>query len=256
MLVVCFEFCLALPEVIHLPRGLEAVTRNWRNHDSTELSASTVPGWGIWRCTLQLQEVGTFFPLWVFYAIFFFFLPILSISFLNIFLPSLPEHSRHLCIREYVYHDDKMTRKSQFCRDIEVVERRRRRRETFKTAYKFSGVGRQHFCRGEPRLLFLGLWPEKSPVNFSEHVPPKRGRWSVSDEKHGNVAGGGVRERSAVHLSDRVTSLCKVRGRRDPPSARGAVKLTARSAHGPPVSRTRRQSCCHREDSCLSCWCP
>lgn len=146
MLVVCFEFCLALPEVIHLPRGLEAVTRNWRNHDSTELSASTVPGWGIWRCTLQLQEVGTFFPLWVFYAIFF-FLPILSISFLNIFLPSLPEHSRHLRIREYVYLDDKMTRKSQFCRDIEVVERRRRRRETFKNAYKFSGVGRQHFCR-------------------------------------------------------------------------------------------------------------
>lgn len=77
----------------------------------------------------------------------FFFLPILSISFLNIFLPSLPEHSRHLRIREYVYLDDKMTRKSQFCRDIEVGERRRRRRETFKNAYKFSGVGRQHFCR-------------------------------------------------------------------------------------------------------------
>lgn len=76
MLVVCFEFCLALPEVIHLPRGLEAVTRNWRNHDSTELSASTVPGWGIWRCTLQLQEVGTFFPLWLFYAFFFFTRPI------------------------------------------------------------------------------------------------------------------------------------------------------------------------------------
>lgn len=68
--VVCFEFRLALPEVIHLPRGLEAVTRNWRNHDSTELSASTVPRWGIWRCTLRHQEVGTF-SLWVFYAVFF-----------------------------------------------------------------------------------------------------------------------------------------------------------------------------------------
>lgn len=57
----------------------------------------------------------------------------------------------------------------------------------------------------------------------------------MSDEKHGNVAGGGVRERSAVHLSDRVTSLCKVRGWRDPPSARGAVKLTARSAQRTPL---------------------
>ncbi|KAI4808698.1 hypothetical protein KUCAC02_000746, partial [Chaenocephalus aceratus] len=37
--------CLLSPgRVIHLPRGLEAVTRNWRNHDSTELSAPQSPG--------------------------------------------------------------------------------------------------------------------------------------------------------------------------------------------------------------------
>lgn len=68
--VVCFEFCLALPEVIHLPRGLEAVTRNWRNHDGTELSAPQSPGeesHGA-HCSTKRWE---YFPIWVFYAVFF-----------------------------------------------------------------------------------------------------------------------------------------------------------------------------------------
>lgn len=42
--VLRFVFCLALPEVIHLPHGLGAVTRNWRNHNCMELSAPQSPG--------------------------------------------------------------------------------------------------------------------------------------------------------------------------------------------------------------------
>lgn len=258
MLVVCFEFCLALPEVIHLPRGLEAVTRNWRNHDSTELSASTVPGWGIWRCTLQLQEVGTFFPLWVFYAIFFFYPSYPFLSSIFFFPPSpntLDTYGSGNTFTLMIRWPENLNF-AGILKSSSGADEGGRRSRTLTSSREWGGNISAGADRSEPRLLFLGLWPKKSPVNFSEHVPPKRGRWSVSDEKHGNVAGGGVRERSAVHLSDRVTSLCKVRGWRDPPSAWGAVKLTARSAHGPPVSRARRQSCCHREDSCLSCWCP
>ena len=70
--VVRFVFCLALPEVIHLPRGLGAVTRNWRNHDSTELSAPQSPGEesdGA-RCSTKRWE---HFPIWVFFFSLFFF---------------------------------------------------------------------------------------------------------------------------------------------------------------------------------------
>lgn len=69
--VVRFVFCLALPEVIHLPRGLEAVTRNWRNHDSTELSAPQSLGEesdGA-HCSTKRWE---HFPIYFFYGAFFF----------------------------------------------------------------------------------------------------------------------------------------------------------------------------------------
>lgn len=69
--MVRFVFCLALPEVIHLPRGLEAVTRNWRNHDSTELSAPQSPGEesdGA-HCSTKRWE---HFPIYFFYGAFFF----------------------------------------------------------------------------------------------------------------------------------------------------------------------------------------
>lgn len=81
--VVRFVFCLALPGVIHLPRGLEAVTCNWRNHDSTELSAPQSPGEesdGTHSSTKRWEH----FPLWVFYAVFF----LLTISFLIFFFSS------------------------------------------------------------------------------------------------------------------------------------------------------------------------
>lgn len=68
--MVRFVFCLALPEVIHLPRGLEAVTRNWRNHDSTELSAPQSPGEesdGA-HCSTKRWE---HFPIYFFYGAFF-----------------------------------------------------------------------------------------------------------------------------------------------------------------------------------------
>ena len=81
--MVRFVFCLALPEVIHLPRGLEAVTRNWRNHDSTELSAPQSPGEesdGAHCSTKRLKHL----PIWVFDADFFSLYIFLSLS-LNLF---------------------------------------------------------------------------------------------------------------------------------------------------------------------------
>lgn len=53
-------------------------------------------------------------------------------------------------------------------------------------------------------------------------------------EKHGNIAEGTIHEDSAVHFSDRVTTLCKACGSRVPQSAQGTIKLTARSTHGLP----------------------
>lgn len=186
MLVVCFEFCLALPEVIHLPRGLEAVTRNWRNHDSTELSASTVPGWGIWRRTLQLQEVGTFFPLWVFYAIFFFNPSYPFLSSIFFFPPSpntLDTYGSGNTFTLMIRWPENLNF-AGILKSSSGGDEGGRRSRTLTSSREWGGNISAGADRSEPRLLFLGLWPKKSPVNFSEHVPPKRGRWSVSDEKH------------------------------------------------------------------------
>lgn len=68
--MVQFAFCLALPEVIHLPRGLGAVTHNWRNHNCMELSAAHSPP--VKNPILQHQEVGTF--AFMFFSEFKFFL--------------------------------------------------------------------------------------------------------------------------------------------------------------------------------------
>lgn len=180
MLVVCFEFCLALPEVIHLPRGLEAVTRNWRNHDSTKLSASTVPGWGIW-CTGCSSKRWEHFSLYGFFMPFFSTNPIFFFSqYFSSLPPCLPEHPRHWRIREHVYLD-KMTRKSKFCRYIEVVMRWWQRQETLKE--------RLQVLRKQPATC---LWApiEASRAYFFLPFDPKYHPWisasmfrrSVGDE--------------------------------------------------------------------------
>lgn len=99
----------------------------------------------------------------------------------------------------------------------------------------------QSVLMDQDKLQRLSSWPLTSPVTYAFHqtYSANRVNWTASDEKHGNIAEGIIHEDSAVHFSDRVTTLCKARGSWVPQSAQGTVKPTARSAHGPLCPKDR-----------------
>lgn len=86
--MVRFVFCLALPEVIHLPHGLEAVTRNWRNHDSAELSAPQSQGEESDGAHCSTKRCGTFSYIGFYYMRLFSFPPniFLSLSLVQLYV--------------------------------------------------------------------------------------------------------------------------------------------------------------------------
>lgn len=91
----------------------------------------------------------------------------------------------------------------------------------------------------QDKLQWLSSWPMTLTTTHHWTYSTNRVRWTASDEKHGNIAGGTIHEDSAVHFSDRVTTLCKACGSRVPPSAQGTIKPTAHSTHGPPCPKDR-----------------